>query len=77
MERTKNLMQPKWDTLKKHEGGRKATKNMFAYYYYWYMARNSQHKKNVTLFNAKAPDIVSRILLYVFLEYNIVINPTC
>ena len=31
MEKTHMLMQPKWDTLKKHEGRRKATRNMPAY----------------------------------------------
>lgn len=31
MERTKRLMQPKWDTLKTHEGRRKATRNIPAY----------------------------------------------
>ena len=61
MERTERLMQPKWDTLKKHRGRRKATRNMPAYYvkkWEWYMVANSKHKKSVALFNARAPDIV-------------------
>ena len=54
-------MQPKWDTLKKHEGRRKATRNMLAYNVKkgeWYMAKDSKHKKNMALFNARALDNV-------------------
>ena len=61
MEKSDRLMQPKWDTLKKHEGRRKATKNMPAYNVKkgeWYMAKDSKHKKNMALFNARAPDTV-------------------
>ena len=59
MEKSDRLMQPKWDTLKKHEGRRKATRNMPAYNVKkgeWYMAKDSKHKKNMALFNARAPD---------------------
>ena len=31
MEKSYHLMQPKWDTLKKHEGRHKATRDMLAY----------------------------------------------
>ena len=61
MEKSDRLMQPKWDTLKKHEGRRKATRNMPAYNVKkgeWYMAKDSKHKKNMALFNARAPDTV-------------------
>lgn len=61
MEKSDRLMQPKWDTLKKHEGRRKATRNMLAYNVKkgeWYMAKDSKHKKNMALFNARALDNV-------------------
>ena len=61
MEKSDRLMQPKWDTLKKHEGRSKETRNMPAYNVKkceWYMAKDSKHKKNMTLFNARALDIV-------------------
>jgi hypothetical protein len=61
MEKLDRLTQPKWDTLKKHEGRRKATRNMPAYNVKkgeWYMAKDSKHKKNMALFNARAPDTV-------------------
>jgi hypothetical protein len=43
MEKLDKLMQPKWDTLKKHEGRRKATRIMPAYNVKkceWYMAKD-------------------------------------
>ena len=61
MEKSDRLMQPKWDTLKKHEGRRKAIRNMPAYNVKkgeWYMAKDSKHKKNLALYNARAPDNV-------------------
>jgi hypothetical protein len=61
IEKSDRLMQPKWDTLKKHEGRRKATRNMPAYNVNkgeWYMAKDSKHKKNLALYNARAPDNV-------------------
>lgn len=55
MEKTNRLMQPKWDTFKKHEGRCKATRNMPAYNVKkkikkWYMTLNSNHKKNFAFF---------------------------
>ena len=46
MEKSYKLMHPKWDTLKKHEGRRKAIRNMPTYNVKkveWYMAKDSKH----------------------------------
>lgn len=61
MDNMERVMQPKWDTVKKHEGRRKALVNMPKYKVKkgkWYMAKNSKHMKNLTQFNAQSLDIV-------------------
>ena len=61
LDNMERVTQPKWDTVKKHEGRRKALVNMPKYKLkkgVWYMAKNSKHMKNLTLFNARSPNIV-------------------
>lgn len=65
MDRKEKVMQPKWDTLKKHEGRRKALINMpkcKGKKGEWYMAKNQSTRKNLVLFNVRFPNTLLQLM---------------